>query len=185
MNRPTQRRILIGMAITLVFGFATSAMAQGPPGSEGVTPSPVGATRANNSARAHVGVDQSNRLATVLRTGEGEHARPFKLNAAGGIDLTTGAVAFGGVASHLGLYRGGGFLNPATFAIFGTIEAANGDMLNFTAAFIFGPLGELDATFSFAGGTGRFVDVVGTASGPVTLDPDFTFLISVTGHLNY
>jgi hypothetical protein len=58
-------------------------------------------------------------------------------------------------------------------------------MLNFTAAFTLGPLGELDATFSFAGGTGRFVDAVGMASGPVTLDPDFTFLIAVNGHLNY
>lgn len=117
-------------------------------------------------------------------TEESAAPRPLKLKAAGGIDLTNGAVVFGGVATHLGLYTANGFLDLATFAIFGTIEAANGDTLYFTASFS-GPLSDLSATFSFAGGTGRFVDAVGTASGPVTLDPDFTFLIAVNGTLNY
>jgi len=110
--------------------------------------------------------------------------RPFKLRAAGQIDVTTGTIAFGGVATHLGLYTANGFLNP-DFSIFGTIEAADGDTLDFTASFSTGPLGEIQATFDFAGGTGRLAEAVGTASGPVTLDPDFTFLITVIGNLGY
>jgi hypothetical protein len=111
--------------------------------------------------------------------------RPFKINAAGQIDLNTGAIMFGGVASHLGLYTAHGFLNPADFSILGTIEAANGDTLDFTAFFSIGPLGELEASFNIAGGTGRFADAVGGASGPVTLDPDFSFVIRATGSLAY
>lgn len=112
-------------------------------------------------------------------------ARPFKLNAAGQIDLATGSIQFGGVASHLGLYTASGLLHPADFSILGTIEAANGDTLDFTAFFAIGPIGEVEATFSIAGGTGRFADAVGTASGPVTLDTDFTFLIRAVGDLDY
>ena len=112
--------------------------------------------------------------------------RPFKLNAAGQIDLTTGVIMFGGVATHVGLYTATGFLNPNDFSILGTIEAANGDTINFTAFFADGPLGQLQATFNFAGGTGRFAEAVGTASGPVSLNfLDFTFLITVIGDLDY
>ena len=110
--------------------------------------------------------------------------RAFKLSAAGGIDLATGVVMFRGVGTHVGLYRGNGFLDPS-FAIFGAIRAANGDALNFAALFSMGPLGDIDATFIFSGGTGRFVDAAGQASGPVTLNPDFTFLIEVNGFINY
>ena len=112
-------------------------------------------------------------------------ARPFKLNAAGQIDLATGAVQFGGVASHLGLYTANGFLNPADFSILGTIEAANGDTLNFTAFFTIGPIGEIEAAFNVAGGTGRFAEAVGMASGPVILDADFSFVIRAVGELDY
>ncbi len=115
---------------------------------------------------------------------QGKPSRPLKLKAAGQIDLTTGAIMFGGVATHFGLYTANGFLNP-DFTIFGTIEAANGDTINFTAFFADGPLGQLQATFNFAGGTGRFAEAVGTASGPVALDPDFTFLITAIGNLDY
>ena len=124
----------------------------------------------------------------LRRTTEPERARssrPFKIRAAGQIDLTTGAITFGGVATHIGLYTANGFLNPSNFSILGTIEAANGDTLDFTALFSIGPLGELQATFDIAGGTGRFAEAVGTASGPVTLDPDFTFLITAIGNLDY
>jgi len=139
----TRQRIFVALAIVLVFGLATSAIAQ---------PKPV--------------------------------SKPFKLRAAGQIDLDTGAIVFGGVATHLGLYTANGFLTPG-FIIFGTIEAANRDTLDFTAVFSIGPLGEIQATFNFAGGTGRFADAVGRASGPVTLDPDFTFLITASGNLAY
>ena len=111
--------------------------------------------------------------------------KPFKLGAAGQIDLTTGAVTFGGVATIIGLYTASGFLNPADFSILGTIEVDNGDTLDFTAFFSTGPLGEIEATFDIAGGTGRFAEAVGTASGPVTLDPDFMFLITAIGTLDY
>lgn len=178
MNRTMQRRIVIGLAITLFFGLATGAMERGKSGSTAIQLRVDGGTRPD-------GVDLQDRRSTYLTAEESAAPRPFKLNAAGGIDLTTGVVLFGGVGSHLGLYTGNGFLDPATFSIFGTIEAANGDILNFTAAFSFGPLGELEATFFISGGTGRFVDAVGLASGPVILDSDFTFVIRVNGNLNY
>ena len=111
--------------------------------------------------------------------------KPLKLKAAGGIDLNTGAIMFGGTATHLGLYTANGFFNPADNSIFGTIEVESGATLSFTAAFVFGPLGEIDATFNILTGTGRFAGATGTASGPVILDPDFTFLITVNGELSY
>ena len=129
----------------------------------------------------------SGATSDLQRTTEPDQERPskpFKLRAAGQIDLDTGAIVFGGVATHLGLYTANGFLTPG-FNIFGTIEAANRDTLDFTAVFSIGPLGEIQASFNFAGGTGRFADAVGTASGPVTLDPEFTFLITASGHLDY
>jgi len=112
-------------------------------------------------------------------------ARPFKLKAAGQISLATGEIMFGGVATHLGLYTASGFFNPGDFSIFGTIVAANGDTLNFTAGFGIAPGGDIEATFEVTGGTGRFADAVGTATGPVALDPDFTFLIKANGDLDY
>jgi len=108
-------------------------------------------------------------------------SKVFKLRAAGQIDLSTGALAFGGVATHLGLYTSEGFLSP-TFSIFGTITAANGDTLNFVANFT-GLIPPIDATFTFAGGTGRFVDAVGSSFGPVDFHPDFTFEISTRGSI--
>ncbi len=112
-------------------------------------------------------------------------SKPLKLGAAGEVDLTTGAIMFGGTATHIGLYTAQGFLNPQDFSIFGTIEAANGDTLSFTAFFVFGPTGDIDATFNILTGTGRFAGATGTASGPVILDPDFTFLITVNGEISY
>jgi len=112
-------------------------------------------------------------------------SRPFKLGAAGQIDITTGSIEFGGVATHVGRYTASGFLNPADFSIIGTLEAANGDTLDFVAAFAIGPIGEIEATFTVTGGTGRFAGASGTASGPVALDPDFSFLIRAIGELAY
>ena len=151
----TTQRIFVGLAIMLLFGLAT------------------GGTRDLQQMRTTE--SEQNRPAP----------RPFKLNAAGQIDLATGSIMFGGVATHLGLYTANGFLNPSDFTILGTIEAANGDTLDFTAFFSTGPLGELEATFNIAGGTGRFAEAVGTASGPVTVDADFAFLIRAVGELDY
>jgi len=151
----TVQRLIVGLAMMLLVGFATA------------------------------GTSNLERIQPGESADRSPSSRPFKINAAGQIDLNTGAIMFGGVASHLGLYTAHGFLNPADFSILGSIEAANGDTLNFTAFFSIGPLGELEATFNIAGGTGRFATAVGTASGPVTLDPDFTFVIRATGTLGY
>lgn len=182
MNGTTQRRILIGLAITLFFGLAANAMERGKSVSM-VFETATGTMQAG-TARPDGDVDRANRLTTILTAEERAGLRPFKLNAAGGIDLTNGMVQFGGVASHLGLYTGTGFLDLNTLSIFGTLEAANGDTLNFVASFS-GLIDPITATFTFAGGTGRFVDAVGSASGPVTFNPDFTFLISTRGALDY
>ena len=111
--------------------------------------------------------------------------KPLKLKAAGGIDLNTGAIMFGGTATHLGLYTANGFFNPADNSIFGMFQVASGDTLSFTGAFVFGPMSEIDATFNILTGTGRFAGATGTASDPVALDPDFTFLITAIGDISY
>lgn len=183
MNGTTQRRILIGLAITLFFGLTANAMERGKSVST-VFGTATGTMQADGTARPDGGIDRANRLTTILTAEERAGLRPFKLNAAGGIDLTNGMVQFGGVASHLGLYTGTGFLDLNILSIFGTLEAANGDTLNFVASFS-GLIDPITATFTFAGGTGRFVDAVGSASGPVTFNPDFTFLISTSGGLDY
>ena len=183
MNRTTQRRILIALAITLFFGFAADAGERGKSVSM-VAETVTGAMQADGTARPDSGVDRTNRLTTILASEERAGARPFKLNAAGGINLANGMVNFGGVASHLGLYTGTGFLDLNTLSIFGTITAANGDTLNFVAGFS-GLIPPIDATFTFAGGTGRFVDAVGSSFGPVDFHPDFTFEISTAGTLEY
>jgi len=154
MNR-TMQRIFVGLTIMLLVGLAT------------------GGTR---EFQLRPPSTESGQSAPV--------ARPFKLKAAGQIDLATGTIIFGGVATHLGLYEANGYLN-ADFSILGTIEAANGDLLHFTAFFSTGPMGEIQATFQFSGGTGRFAGAAGDSSGPVTLDPDFTFLLKSNGHLDY
>lgn len=151
----TVQRVFVGLAIMLLVGLAVA------------------------------GTSDMNRRQPGGTEDRGPANRPFKINAAGQIDLSTGAIMFGGVASHLGLYAANGFLNPNDFSIFGTIEAANGDTLNFVAFFTVGPLGELEAAFEIDGGTGRFANAVGTAAGPVTLDPDFSFVIRATGNIGY
>ena len=155
----TTRRIFIGLAIVLLFGLTTGVVHAG----------------------HHPGGTHSKQM--VNQEQGPPVTRPFKLRAAGQIDLSTGVILFGGVATHVGLYTANGFLLPDQ-TLFGTLEAANGDTLDFTAFFMPGPLG-LQATFNFAGGTGRFADAVGTASGPVILDPDFMFSIVVVGDLDY
>ncbi len=184
MKRSASVRILVVSAIVLCVGAAAYATEQGGTVLQSSRQGIVGGERGGSVTRiAGTALDSKDRT-FYLRSTESAAPRPFKLNAAGGIDLTTGVVQFGGIASQLGLYTGSGFFTPSG-EIFGVITAANGDTLNFTAGFSVGPMGELEATFFVSGGTGRFVDAVGMASGPVTLEPDFTFLISVNGNLNY
>ena len=65
------------------------------------------------------------------------------------------------------------------------MTAANGDTLDWTGAFEIWPLGEIRATLTLHGGTGRFLHADGTASGPVVLDPDFMFTLNLEGELRY
>ena len=118
-------------------------------------------------------------------SGQDPVVRPFKLKGAGQIDLTTFAFNFAGTATHLGLYSSVGQIDPYTFQIAGTITAADGDTLTYAAAFAPGPLGEIEASFTITGGTGRFENASGSASGPVTLDADFTFLLNLQGTIAF
>lgn len=134
---------------------------------------------------ARMGADSFRQ--SLVSTEQNDHpvARPFKLKGAGQIDLTTLAFEFSGVATHLGRYSASGVIDPSTFQIQGAITAANGDTLDWSAQFSQGPLGEIEATFTFTGGTGRFEGATGTASGPVLLDADFMFTLNLQGTIAY
>ncbi len=117
--------------------------------------------------------------------GQDPAVRPFKLKGGGSIDISTLVLQFGGTATHLGQVSGTGQVDPATLQIQGTMTAANGDTIEWIAGFQPGPLGEIEATFTFTGGTGRFTNVSGSATGPVALDPDFMFTINLQGTIAY
>jgi hypothetical protein len=123
----------------------------------------------------------------IVSPDQGQHPveRPFKLKGGGQIDLDTFSFNFGGTATHLGLYSSTGAIDPSTFLIQGTMTAANGDTLDWAAQFAQGPLGEIEATFTVTGGTGRFNGATGSASGPVALDPDFSFTLKLEGTITY
>jgi hypothetical protein len=76
-------------------------------------------------------------------------------------------------------------LDPSTFQLQGTITAADGDTLDWVAQFQLGPLGEIDAVLTITGGTGRFTDAGGSATGLVGLDPDFMFTLNIEGTIVY
>jgi hypothetical protein len=119
------------------------------------------------------------------------HAREFKLKGAGQIDVSTFTLDFSGKASSIGKYVGTGQVDPSTFQIQGMLTASDdrhcavGEQIYWTAAFQQGPLGDIVATFTFSGGTGRFVNASGSASGPVVLDPDYMFTINLAGTITY
>ena len=119
----------------------------------------------------------------------------FKLKGGGQIDVLTLTLEFSGKASPLGKYTASGTIDPATFHIQGTMtatknhcaefNAAKDDSINWVAGFEQGPLGDITATFTFTGGTGRFAGATGSASGPIVLDPDFMFTINLEGTITY
>ncbi len=120
--------------------------------------------------------------------------KKFKLKGGGQIDLATFTLEFAGKASPLGKYNATGTINPATFQIAGTITtgkdicsdlAPKNDSVNWTATFQQGPLGETLAFFTFTGGTGKYADATGSASGPVVLDAEFMFTINLEGSITY
>jgi hypothetical protein len=116
---------------------------------------------------------------------QGPTIRPLKLKGAGQIDVSTFAIEFSGVATHLGKYTAIGMVDPNTLQIQGTLTAADGDTLDWVAQFQFGPLGEIVAAFTITGGTGRFTGASGSAAGPVVLDPDFMFTLNLEGRIAY
>jgi hypothetical protein len=109
----------------------------------------------------------------------------FKLRGGGQIDLNTLEISFAGQASFMGQFTAAGLLDPATGAISGTITTANGDTVNWTGAFFSGPDGDIQATVTFVHGTGRFAHFNGEATGPVTLDADDMFSISLDGSIYF
>jgi hypothetical protein len=111
--------------------------------------------------------------------------RPFKLKGGGQIDVGTFGLEFAGTATHLGQFAASGQIDPTTLQIQGTMTAADGDALDWVAIFQQGPLGEIEATLTITGGTGRFTGASGGATGPVGLDPDFMFTLNLQGTIEY
>ena len=184
MNRTMFRCLFVGLAIIFFLSVGTEAAELGKADSGQSQMGVATQERTDGASRTGGWVRHRNREEMTLGIQESMAPRAFKLTASGGIDLASGVVLFGGNGTHLGLYRGNGFLDP-TFAISGSLLAANGDALNFVASFSFGQMGEIAATFVFSGGTGRFEDAAGQASGPVVLNPDFSFVIDVSGYIIY
>jgi hypothetical protein len=125
---------------------------------------------------------------------KGPTTKHFKLKGGGQIDVTTFTLEFSGKSSPLGKYVATGDVDPSNFAIHGTFYtgkdvcfdlAAKHDTVDWTATFQQGPLGDIQSTFTFTGGTGKFAGATGTASGPVVLDPDFMFTINLEGQITY
>jgi len=106
---------------------------------------------------------------------------PFKLMGGGQIDLASLTITFAGQATYLGQFTATGLLDPALGEIAGTMTAANGDTLNWTGLFQPGPDGEIEATLTLSGGTGRFEHLDGVISGPVDLDTEFMFTFDLEG----
>ena len=120
------------------------------------------------------------------------HTKHFKLNGAGQIDTTTFSLEFSGKAQPIGKYDATGQFDPSTGALSGVLttsddhHCADGDSINWTATFVFGPIGDIQASFTFSGGTGKFANETGTASGPVVLDTsDYMFTIALDGTITY
>jgi hypothetical protein len=142
----------------------------------------LGAGAAAAAAPSFIGIKDA---AVSPSVGQTPVPRPFKLKAGGAIDINTFAINFAGTATHIGLYSAAGVLDPSTFQLQGTMTAADGDTLDWTAQFQFGPLGEIDAVLTITGGTGRFAGASGTASGLVALDADFMFTLNLDGQIAY
>ena len=139
----------------------------------------------SHATAAGLGSAGLKEAAIAPEQGQQPVVRPFKLKGGGQIDLQTFGFNFAGNATHLGIYSATGQIDPATFQIQGTITAANGDTLNYVAGFQPGPLGEIEATFTVLGGTGRFENASGSASGPVGLDADLMFSLNLEGTIAF
>ena len=65
-------------------------------------------------------------------------------------------------------------------------DCDSGDALDYIAVFQPGPLGQIMATFTITGGTGRFASATGSATGPVALDTtDYMFTLSLEGSITF
>ena len=142
-------------------------------------------TTPHTASRTTTGGSDSLKSNFVQPSQPNPSLRPFKLKGGGQIDLTTFTFSFAGQATYLGQFTATGQINPAIGELGGTITAANGDTVNWSGIFQPGPLGEIEATLTFAGGTGRFEQLDGVASGPVALDMDFMFTLSLEGTVRF
>ena len=101
----------------------------------------------------------------------------------------TGDFVGAGTATHLGLYEEVGNATISdTGAIDGwaTYTAANGDQLYATiTGQLNGATGEITATITYVGGTGRFVDADGSARLAGQILPDGTISVAVEGTIDY
>ena len=99
--------------------------------------------------------------------------------------------AGGGQASHIGLFtelKKIGLVNfrDGLFSATGTLEAPNGDLLNWVS---FGAVGaEIEPSglkIFFAGGTGRFEHLVGSVAGQMEYQSPISYTYEATGKIRY
>jgi hypothetical protein len=108
------------------------------------------------------------------------HAFDLKIKAGGQLDPGV-SVAFAGQATHLGQFSATGQFNPSTLQMEGTVVVSEAETLHWYGEFGVGPLGEFEAVVRIAGGTGRYVQTSGLATGPVAMDADFMFTMDLEG----
>ncbi len=142
-------------------------------------------TTARPAERSLLGVPDSLKGGAPSPSRHGPILTPIKLKGGGQIDLASLAVTFAGQATYLGQFTATGLVDLTLGEIAGTMTAASGDMVNWTGLFQPGPEGEIEATLTFFGGTGRFEHIDGIASGPVALDQDFMFTLDLEGTVGF
>jgi hypothetical protein len=114
-------------------------------------------------------------LPSQLHAGPGGTTRPFKGDAEGEVTgvSSSGAliVESTGTATHLGKFTRTEYVFVDGFEISGMVvfTAANGDQLWADFMGEFTSPSTAEGTYSFIGGTGRFVDAAGTASFEATV----------------
>jgi len=135
--------------------------------------------------RSLLGVPDSLKGDAISPNRQNPNLTPFKLKGGGQVDLATLTFTFAGQATYLGQFTAIGQLDPTLGEIAGTMTAANGETVNWRGIFQPGPLGEIEATLTLDGGTGRFEHLDGVVSGPVALDPDFMFTMNLEGTVRF
>ncbi len=119
-----------------------------------------------------------------------EQWEPLKTDADGNpVYVKASLDAGGGQASHLGVFtdlKKIGLVDypDLMFSASGTLEAANGDLLNWVTIGIMNP-GPPAVEVFFAGGTGRFEHAVGSFAGPLLYQSPTSYTYQGTGTIRY